>query len=102
MLASESGAPGKRTSALFALGSSRGGGSRLDRVREAIRRPGPTRSWLRTAPDRVDAARVTHPQHFSSTYRYCTNFAVTGSGLDQRTYVRGLEGLGDGTALRSA
>ena len=30
------------------------------------------------------AARVTHPQHSSSTYRYCTNFAVTGSGLEQR------------------
>ena len=41
------------------------------------------------------AARVTHPQHFSSTYRYCTNFAVTGSDLDQRTYVRGLEEIGD-------
>ena len=23
-------------------------------------------------------ARITHPQHASSTYRYCTNFAVTG------------------------
>ena len=30
------------------------------------------------------AARVTHPQHESSTYRYCTNFAVTGSGLEPR------------------
>jgi DAK2 domain fusion protein YloV len=40
-------------------------------------------------------ARVTHPQHFSTTYRYCTNFAVTGSGLDQRTYLRALEALGD-------
>ena len=27
-------------------------------------------------------ARVTHPQHESSTYRYCTNFAVTGQDLD--------------------
>ena len=27
-------------------------------------------------------ARVTHPQHESSTYRYCTNFAVTGEDLD--------------------
>jgi len=40
-------------------------------------------------------ARVTHPQHFSTTYRYCTNFAVTGAGLDQRRYVRALEELGD-------
>jgi hypothetical protein len=41
------------------------------------------------------AARVTHPQHASSTYRYCTNFAVTGSRLEQRRYVRDLERLGD-------
>ena len=27
-------------------------------------------------------ARITQPQHASSTYRYCTNFAVTGSDLD--------------------
>ena len=27
-------------------------------------------------------ARITHPQHESSTFRYCTNFAVTGEGLD--------------------
>ena len=26
-------------------------------------------------------ARITHPEHSSSTYRFCTNFAVTGSGL---------------------
>ncbi len=41
------------------------------------------------------AARVTHPQHASSTYRYCTNFAVTGSGLEQRHYVQALEDIGD-------
>jgi DAK2 domain fusion protein YloV len=40
-------------------------------------------------------ARVTHPQHSSSTYRYCTNFAVTGSGLEQRQFVPALERLGD-------
>jgi uncharacterized protein len=51
-----------------------------------------------TAPPPVEhhaAARVTHPQHSSSTYRYCTNFAVTGSGLEQRQFVRALEQLGD-------
>jgi DAK2 domain fusion protein YloV len=42
-----------------------------------------------------EAARVTHPQHSSSTYRYCTNFAVTGSGLEQRLFVPALERLGD-------
>jgi DAK2 domain fusion protein YloV len=39
--------------------------------------------------------RVTHPHHSSTTYRYCTNFAVTGSGLEQRRFVRALEQLGD-------
>jgi DAK2 domain fusion protein YloV len=41
------------------------------------------------------AARVTHPQHSSSTFRYCTNFAVTGAGLDQRRYAKQLETMGD-------
>jgi DAK2 domain fusion protein YloV len=41
------------------------------------------------------AARVTHPQHASSTYQYCTNFAVTGMGLEQRRFVGALEQLGD-------
>ncbi len=41
------------------------------------------------------AARVTHPQHSSGTYRYCTNFAVTGTGLDHRQFVKALEQLGD-------
>ncbi len=41
------------------------------------------------------AARVTHPQHESSTFRYCTNFAVTGTGLEQRRFIPELERLGD-------
>ncbi|HEV7774689.1 MAG TPA: DAK2 domain-containing protein [Conexibacter sp.] len=41
------------------------------------------------------AARVTHPQHESSTYRYCTNFAVTGSGLRARGFIEALEQIGD-------
>jgi uncharacterized protein len=41
------------------------------------------------------AARVTHPQHDSMTYRYCTNFAVTGSDLDQRAFANQLEQIGD-------
>jgi uncharacterized protein len=40
-------------------------------------------------------ARVTHPQHESSTFRYCTNFAVTGDGLDPSACVASLEALGD-------
>jgi fatty acid kinase len=40
-------------------------------------------------------ARVTHPEHESSTYRYCTNFAVTGDALDVGHYATVLETLGD-------
>jgi hypothetical protein len=40
-------------------------------------------------------ARITHPEHASTTFRYCTNFAVTGSDLDQRVYAEQLERLGD-------
>jgi fatty acid kinase len=40
-------------------------------------------------------ARVTHPEHASSTYRYCTNFAVTGAQLDAGRYVAALEAMGD-------
>jgi hypothetical protein len=40
-------------------------------------------------------ARPSHPQHESSTHRYCTNFAVTGSALDPNRYSRELEALGD-------
>ncbi len=32
-------------------------------------------------------ARVTHPQHESSTFRYCTNFAVPGVDLDAGTWI---------------
>ena len=51
-----------------------------------------------SAPPPVEhhaAARVTHPQHASTTYRYCTNFAVTGTDLEQRRFVRALEEIGD-------
>jgi len=41
------------------------------------------------------AARITHPEHASTTFRYCTNFAATGTGLDQRAYIRALEEIGD-------
>jgi hypothetical protein len=35
------------------------------------------------------------PQHESSEYRYCTNFAVTGAGLDAREFIPKLERIGD-------
>ena len=40
-------------------------------------------------------ARVTHPEHVSSTFRFCTNFAVEGEGLDPSDWIRPLEAMGD-------
>jgi uncharacterized protein len=40
-------------------------------------------------------ARIHHPQHHSSTYRYCTNFAVTGNDLEPTRFLTALEALGD-------
>jgi dihydroxyacetone kinase-like predicted kinase len=38
---------------------------------------------------------MTQPQHDSSTYRYCTNFAVTGEKLEPGPWIARLERLGD-------
>jgi DAK2 domain fusion protein YloV len=40
-------------------------------------------------------AKITHPEHSSSTYRYCTNFAVTGHDLAPLRFTAALEALGD-------
>jgi DAK2 domain fusion protein YloV len=40
-------------------------------------------------------AADTRPHHEDSRFRYCTNFIVTGSGLEGRSFVPSLEGLGD-------
>jgi DAK2 domain fusion protein YloV len=51
-----------------------------------------------TDPPELDhhaPARITHPQHESSTYRYCTNFAVTGVDLDPHDWREPLDELGD-------
>ena len=40
-------------------------------------------------------ARVTHPEHASTTFRYCTNFVVEGAGLEPHEFVAPLEALGD-------
>ena len=41
-------------------------------------------------------ARITHPEHTSGTYRFCTNFAVTGSDLQPEPASSSpLEALGD-------
>jgi uncharacterized protein len=41
------------------------------------------------------AAADTRPHHEDSRYRYCTNFIVTGSGMDSRAFAPRLEELGD-------
>jgi uncharacterized protein len=40
-------------------------------------------------------AADTRPHHEDSRFRYCTNFIVTGSGLDGRSFTSALEDLGD-------
>ncbi len=40
-------------------------------------------------------ARISHPEHQSSTYRFCTNFAVTGTGLSSGRFIEPLEQIGD-------
>jgi uncharacterized protein len=40
-------------------------------------------------------ARISYPDHSSQTYRFCTNFAVTGSRLDAGGHIAALEELGD-------
>jgi len=45
--------------------------------------------------DHYVPARISHPEHSSSTYRFCTNFAVTGAGLSRRSFIAPLEELGD-------
>jgi DAK2 domain fusion protein YloV len=39
--------------------------------------------------------KLTRPHHEDSRYRYCTNFIVSGSGLDDRAVLPRLEALGD-------
>ncbi|HEY5198589.1 MAG TPA: DAK2 domain-containing protein [Solirubrobacteraceae bacterium] len=40
-------------------------------------------------------ARISHPDHISQTYRFCTNFAVTGRRLAAAGHIAALEELGD-------
>jgi uncharacterized protein len=42
-----------------------------------------------------DAPPLSRPHHQDSRYRYCTNFIVSGTGLDSREFLPRLEGLGD-------
>ena len=45
--------------------------------------------------DHYAPARISHPEHRSGTYRFCTNFAVTGTGLTPGRFIAPLEELGD-------
>jgi DAK2 domain fusion protein YloV len=45
--------------------------------------------------DHYAPARISHPEHTSGTYRFCTNFAVTGAGLSAGRFIEPLEALGD-------
>jgi DAK2 domain fusion protein YloV len=45
--------------------------------------------------DHYAPARIHHPEHHSSTYRYCTNFAITGHALESERFLPRLEALGD-------
>ncbi len=42
-----------------------------------------------------ESPRGSRPRHEDSRYRYCTNFIVSGSGLESREFLPRLEGLGD-------
>ena len=45
--------------------------------------------------DHQAPARISHPQHQSSTFGYCVNFAVTARELKPKRYVAALERIGD-------
>jgi uncharacterized protein len=42
-----------------------------------------------------EAPRLSRPHHEDSRFRYCTNFIVSGDGLNSRDFLPRLEGLGD-------
>jgi len=44
---------------------------------------------------RHPTAKITHPHHEDSRFQYCTNFIVSGTGLNPRTFIPRLEELGD-------
>ena len=45
--------------------------------------------------DHYAPAKISHPEHSSGTYRFCTNFAVTGRDLVPGRFTSALESLGD-------
>ena len=82
------------------------GAARIRRRRRRRPRPGPdpgrgrrrpARRRRRSCPRSPTTRRrgCSRPHHEDSRYRYCTNFIVSGSGLDNREFLPRLEGLGD-------
>src|SRR3954467_4048759 len=57
----------------------------------ALRGPGSTELPHQAAP----AHSLHLPQHESSSFRFCTNFAVTGTALDGQNFADALERIGD-------
>jgi DAK2 domain fusion protein YloV len=45
--------------------------------------------------DHHEAPKLSQPHHEDSRFRYCTNFIVSGQGLNSRDFLPRLEGLGD-------
>ena len=79
-------------------GAARGGRRRRRRVRADDHVRGRRRGAARRGPPQLEhhaPAQITHPEHASSTYRFCTNFAVTGTGLSAGRFIAPLEALGD-------
>ena len=75
----------------------RGGRRRVRAHRDHRRLPrGAARPGGRPQLEHQYAPAALHrPEHESSSFRYCTNFAVTGQSLDSRGFVPELERLGD-------
>jgi uncharacterized protein len=46
-----------------------------------------------------DQVQIARPQHSSTSYRYCTSFAVTGTGLEVWRFRPALERLGDSVLI---
>ncbi|MGB7589247.1 MAG: DAK2 domain-containing protein [Solirubrobacterales bacterium] len=42
-----------------------------------------------------DTPRLSRPHHHDSRFQYCTNFIVSGTGLEAREFLPRLEGMGD-------
>ena len=92
---------GRRARPRAARGAARGRRGRRGRLRadrDRRRHASPALRGDASAPElehQYAPAALHRPEHESSSFRYCTNFAVTGERLDSRTFVPLLEEIGD-------